>query len=56
MVRLKPRGTILQHALSLRNIVESLQFLVRPVLIGLVVDGVTRFKYEGLDVFVVHMC
>ena len=27
-----------------------------PVVIGLVVDGVTRFKYEGLDVFALHLC
>ena len=50
MVSLKPCGTILQHPLILQNVVESLQFLVRPVVIGLVVDGVTCFKYEGLDV------
>ena len=51
MVRLKPRGTILQHPLILWSVVESLQFCVMPVVIGMVVDGVTRFKYEGLDVF-----
>ena len=56
MVRLKPRGTIIQHPLSLQNIVESLQFLVRHVVIGMVVDGVTRFNYEGLDVFYLHSC
>ena len=56
MVSLKPRGTILQHPLSLRNIVESLQFRVRPVVIGLVVDGVTCLKYEGLDVFALCLC
>ena len=56
MVRLKPRGTIIQHPISFRNIVESLQFRVRPVVIGLVVDGVTRFMYEGLDVFHLHLC
>ena len=50
-MRLKPRGTILRHPLSLRNIVECRQFLVIPVVIGLAVDGVTRLKYEGLDVF-----
>ena len=56
VVRLEPRGTILHHPLSLREIVESLQCLVRPVVIRMVVDRVTRFKYEGLDVFVLHMC
>ena len=56
MVRLEPRGNILQHLLSLRAIVESLQCRVRPVVIGLVFDRVTRFKYEGLDVFSLHMC
>ena len=56
MVRLKPHGTILQNPLILQNVVERLQFLVRPVVIGLVVDGVTRFKYEGLDVFALHFC
>ena len=55
MVRLKPSGTILQHPLSLRNIVERLQFLVRTVFIGLVVDGVTHFNYEDLDVFDLHL-
>ena len=34
MVRLKPSGAILQHPLSLQNIVEILQFLDRPVFIG----------------------
>ena len=53
---LEPRGTILQHPLSLRKIVESLQCRVRPVVIGLVDDSVTCFKYEGLDVFVLHFC
>ena len=56
MVRLEPRGTIIHHTLSLREIVESLQCRVRPVVIGLVFDRVTRFKYEGLDVFALHMC
>ena len=56
VVRLDPRGTILHHPLSLRAIVESLQCRVRPVVIGLVVDRVTRLKNEGLDVFVLHMC
>ena len=56
MVRLKPRGTILQHPFGLQSIEESLQFRVRPVLIGLVVDGVTRFRYEGLDVFNLRLC
>ena len=55
-MRLKPRGTILRHPLSLRAIVESLQCQVRPVVIGLVVDGFTRFKYECLDVFALHLC
>ena len=27
-----------------------------PIVIGMVVDGVTRFKYEGLDVFDFHLC
>ena len=49
VVRLEPRGTILHHPLSLRAIVESLQCRFRPVVIGLVVDRVTRFKYEGQD-------
>ena len=56
VVRLKPRGTIIQHLLSLRKIVESLQFRVRPVVIGLVVDGVTQFKDEWLDIFALHLC
>ena len=56
VVRLKPRGTILQHPLSLQKIVERLQFWVRPVVIGLVVVGVTRFKYKGLNVFALHLC
>ena len=56
VVRLEPRGNILHHPLSLRAIVESLQCRVRPVVIGLVVDRVTHFKYEGLDVFVLNMC
>ena len=56
VVRLEPRVTILQHPLSLRNILGSLQFQFRTVVIGLVVDGVTRFKYEGLDVFHFHLC
>ena len=56
MVRLKPRGTIIQHPLILRNILESLQFSVRPVVIGLVIVGVTHFKYEGMDVFALHLC
>ena len=55
MVRLKPRDTIHQHPLILRSIVESLQFLVRPVVIGLVIDGFTRFKHEGLDVFTLRL-
>ena len=55
-MRLKPLGEIIQYTLILRNIVESLQFLVRPVFIGLVVDGVTRFKYEWLDVFDLYLC
>ena len=56
VVRLEPRGTILHHTLRLRAIVESLQCQVRPVVIGLVVDRVTHFKYEGMDVFVLRMC
>ena len=56
MVRFKPRVTILQHPLSLQNVVKRLQFLFRHVFIGLVVDRVTRFKYEGLDVFALHLC
>ena len=28
----------------------------QPVVIGLVVDRVTHYKYEGLDVFVLRMC
>ena len=56
VVRLEPRGTILQHPLSLRNILERLQFLVRPVVIWLVFDGVTCFKYEVLDIFYFHLC
>ena len=55
-MRLKPRGTILHHPLSLRNVVESLQFIVRSVVIGMGVDGVTRFKYELLDVFSLRLC
>ena len=38
VVRFKPRGTILQHPLSLQHFVESLQFLIRAVDIGMVVD------------------
>ena len=56
VVRLKPCGTILQHPLSLQNIVESLQFWVRPVVVGLVADGVTWFKYEVLDILSLHLC
>ena len=56
MVRLKTCVTILYHPLSFRNIVESLQFWARLVVIGLVVDGVTRFKYEGLDIFAFRLC
>ena len=56
MVKLKPSVTILQHPLILRKIVDSLPFRVRPVVIRLVVDGVTRFKYEWLDVFALHLC
>ena len=54
--RLEPCDTILHHPLSLLDIVESLQCQVRPVFIGMVVDIVTRFKYEGLYVFAFHMC
>ena len=56
VVRLEPCGTILHNPISLRAIVESLQCRVRPVVIGLVVDRVTHFKYEGLDVFALHIC
>ena len=51
MVRLKPRGTILQNPLSLQIVVESLPFCVRLVAIWLFFYGLTIFKYEGLDVF-----
>ena len=54
-VRLKPLGTIIQHPLSLINVVESLQFWVRPIVAGLVVDWVTLFKDEGMDVFSLHL-
>ena len=47
--RLKTRGTILQHPLRFRSVLESLKF-------GLVVDGVNHFKYEGLDVCSMHLC
>ena len=56
VMSLKPRITILQHPLSIGNVVYMLHFLVRPVVIGLVIDGVTRFKYEGLDVFALRLC
>ena len=51
MVRLKLQGTILQHPLRLRSVVDILQFFVGPIVIRLVIDGVNRFKYEGMDVF-----
>ena len=56
MVRLKPRGTTLQYPLIVQNVVEILQFLVMPVVIGLVIDGFARFKYEGLDAFALYLC
>ena len=56
LVMLKPCGIILRHPLSLQNVIESLNFGVRPVFIGLVVDGVTIFKYEGMDVFSLNLC
>ena len=51
MVRLKPPGIILQHPLILWSVVDSLQFCIIPVVVGIVVDLVTHFKYEGLDFF-----
>ena len=50
VVMLKPRVNILQNPLRLQSVVESLQFCVRPVVIGMIIDKVTRFKYEGMDV------
>ena len=51
VVSLKPLGNILHNPLRLRNFVESLKFWVKPVVIGLVVDGIALFKYESLAVF-----
>ena len=56
MVRLKPWGTILNNPLRLLSAVESLQFCVSPVSIGLVIDVVTGLKCEGLDVFSLNFC
>ena len=51
-MRLKPHGTIIQNSLRLRNFVERLLFWVIPIVIGMIVDEVTRFNYEWMDVFI----
>ena len=50
-------GTAIQNPLSLRICCgEAYVFSWARFVIGPVVDGVTQFKYEGMDIFALHLC